>query len=399
MSLPPTVLEIGTSVAAGYCGRLLAMMGFDVVQLEDPVSSCRPFGGPSVTTAAGGTANALAEYLGCFKESAVVAGDSGLADRARQFLYARADIVIDDHEGDPAPILERDRWLRGLNRRMVHVVLSPFGLTGPYAAYRGNEFIDLAMSGHLLITGDPDREPLQAGGPWSGYVAGTIAAIAGLAAAHRADQTGEGRLIDIGRMEAMASVHQWTLVQYTHQGYVKRRLGNRMGESLYPYSFYRCSDGWVCIGTASALQWEGFCLALDVPELLIEDRFATSGDRFDRADELDEIVVPRMERLTMAETVARMQRHRVPAGPVLNSVETLLDEHLDERGFWAPLNHIGPRARVPARAFHLVGEPPFRPAPRRGENTEAVLHRWGVPASDIADLSDQQVRPESQHVP
>jgi crotonobetainyl-CoA:carnitine CoA-transferase CaiB-like acyl-CoA transferase len=296
----------------------------------------------------------------------------------RQALYARADIVIDDHQGDPGPMFVRHRWLHGLNPRAVHVVLSPFGLTGPYAAYRANEFIDLAVSGHLQITGDQDREPLQAGGPWSGYVAGTIAAVAALAAAHRAARTGEGRLIDIGRMEAMASVHQWSLILYTHQGCVKRRWGNRMAESYYPYSFYRCVDGWVCIGSASPIQWEGFCLALGVPELLTEERFATGGDRFDRADELDGIVGPIIEGMTMAETIASMQEHRVPAGPVLSAVETLLDEQLDERGFWAPLEHIGLGVRVPERAFHLADEPPFRPAPARGRDTDAVLRRWGV---------------------
>jgi crotonobetainyl-CoA:carnitine CoA-transferase CaiB-like acyl-CoA transferase len=273
--------------------------------------------------------------------------------------------------------------LRNLNPSVIYVVLSPFGLTGPYRSYLGNEFIDLAASGHMSITGDPDREPLQAGGPWSGYAAGTMAAIGALAALHRVEQTGEGRLLDIGGMEAAASLHQWSLIIYTHQGYVKQRWGNRMAESYYPYSFFRGSDGWVCIGVASPLQWEGFCLAVDQAELLLDERFTTGGDRFDHADDLDAIICPILEKLSVNEVIACMQEHRVPAGPVLSVLETLLDDQLDERGFWASLPHVGPEARVPERAFHLDGEAPFRRAPRPGEHSVQILREVGLSEPEI----------------
>src|SRR5262249_34495621 len=160
---------------------------------------------------------------------------------------------------------------------------------------------------------------------------------------HRVEQTGEGRLLDIGRMEAMASIHQWSLIIYTHQGYVMRRWGNRMAEFLYPYSFFRCSDGWVCIGVASPLQWEGFCLAIDRPEFLLDQRYETGGHRFDHADEIDAIICPILEELSVAEVVTRMQTHRVPTGPILSAIETLLDDQLNQRRFWAPLSHLGPQ--------------------------------------------------------
>ena len=34
MSVMPRVLEFGSSVAGGYCGRLLAMMGAEVIRVE-----------------------------------------------------------------------------------------------------------------------------------------------------------------------------------------------------------------------------------------------------------------------------------------------------------------------------------------------------------------------------
>jgi crotonobetainyl-CoA:carnitine CoA-transferase CaiB-like acyl-CoA transferase len=394
MSAMPRVLEFGSSVAGGYCGRLLAMMGAQVIRVETQISS-------PVTNGAGPeTVSALDEYLGCYKSSLALDPDRAAGAHALERLYGQSDIVVEPHEGDPEPVFSRYEKLRNLNPGLIYVVLSPFGLTGPYSSYLGNEFIDLAASGHLSITGDPDREPLQAGGPWSSYAAGTMAAIGALAAVHRVQQTGEGRLLDIGRMEAMASIHQWSLIIYTHQGYVMRRWGNRMAEFLYPYSFFRCSDGWVCIGVASPIQWEGFCLAIDRPEFLLDKRYKTGGDRFDHADEMDTVICPILEKLSVAEVVARMQAHRVPTGPILGAVETLLDEQLNERGFWAPLSHLGPEARVPERSFHLEGEAAFRRAPRSGEQSVQILRQVGLSEAEIDEaLADLRVgQPGGHHV-
>lgn len=368
MSVMPRVLEFGSSVAGGYCGRLLAMMGAEVIRVEAPGQT---------------DMSDLDEYLGCYKRSVVIGSDGSAGDRALGLLYRQADVVVEHHEGDPEPVFARYEKLRDLSPGLIYIVLSPFGLTGPYRSYLGNEFIDLAASGHLAITGDPDREPVQAGGPWSAYAAGTIAAIGALAAWHRAQRTGEGQMLDIGRMEAMASLHQWSLIIYTHQGYVKGRWGNRMAESYYPYSFFRCSDGWVCVGVASPIQWEGFCLATDTAELLVDERFQTGGDRFDHADELDAVICPILEQLSVDNVVARMQQHRVPAGPVLSVIETLLDEQLDDRGFWARLPHLGLEARIPERAFHVDGEAPFRRAPRPGEHSVQILREAGLSEPEI----------------
>jgi crotonobetainyl-CoA:carnitine CoA-transferase CaiB-like acyl-CoA transferase len=380
------VLELGSGVAVGYCGRLLAMMGADVTRLEHPADDGGRSRGPIVQTERG-PVSGLREYLDCYKRSAAVAPNSPAGRRARHELYRRADVVIEYHEGDPEPIRSKYEQLHAVNPGIVHVVVSPFGLTGPYRSYLGNEFIDMAASGHLYITGDPFREPVQAGGPWSAYAAGTIAAIGALAARNQAERTGEGRLLDIASVEAMASLHQWSLIIYTHTGYVKGRWGNRMAESYYPYSFFRCSDGWVCIGAASPIQWEGFCHALDMAEFLGDERFQTGADRFDRADELDATICPKLLEMTTIDTIARMQEHRVPAGPVLSVIQTLLDDQLSERGFWAPLLAVGPGAKVPERAFHLEGEAAFRPAPRQGEHTEAVLREAGLSESDIRQVA------------
>jgi crotonobetainyl-CoA:carnitine CoA-transferase CaiB-like acyl-CoA transferase len=263
--------------------------------------------------------------------------------------------------------------VQAINPGIVYLALSGFGLTGPYRHFRSNDFLDLASGGHLYLTGHPDRHPVQGGGPWAGYATGTMAASACLVAARRARSSGRGQLVDLGAMEALASLHQWTLTLYTHQGYVKRRAGNHMAESYHPMDLVACQDGWVSLAVWGGANWEGFCIAIGMPELLADPRFGSGGDRFDHADELDVLIAPWFAATTVAEVVATLQAHRVPVGPVVPVPEVLDDDHLKARNFWSWAPHLGEQARMPTRAFHTPGDAPLTFAPSVGEHTAAVL--------------------------
>ena len=362
-----TVVELGGGVASAYCGRLLAGAGADVVTGEPdsggPLRSAHPL--------LPDRRSALFEYLGMYKRSAVLA--DGDLDR----LVANAGIVIDevDVEAGKPPVLveERMKRFRTLNPRLVAVVCSPFGLTGPYADRRSSDLVDWAMSGYAAITGDPDREPLQAGGPWCAYVNGLTASVGAMAALRTAEQTGRGQLVDVAAMDAMTALHQWSIVLATHQGVRKRRSGNRHAESFHPLGILPCKDGAVCIAVSSPAQWEGFCLALEMPELLDDERFATGGDRFDNSAELDAIILPWLLARPRREIVERLQECNVPTSPVLDVLSVQDDEQLADRGFWQSLPHLGEGVVAPSLPVRGPVTYSGRPrAPELGEDTESV---------------------------
>ena len=364
------VVERASSVAGAYCGRLLGMLGADVIKLEPPGGDPMRATHPRVTAADGSEQSAQFEYLNCYKRSVALEGPGS----EPAGLLESADVVLDHIDGDPDQAIEEYQTLSAKNPGLVHVVISSYGLTGPYRRYRGNDFIDFASGGLTFVTGDTDRVPLQGGGPWAGHVVGVTAAIAVLAGARRTRQTGQGQLVDVGAMEALAAGHQWSIVLYTHQGVIKRRAGNLHAESFNPLGPVPCQDGWVCLGVATLPQWEGLCLALDLPELLVDERFQTGGDRFDHADALAAVLDPVLMSLTADEVVARCEEHRVPAGPVLRVSQVLDEEQLAVRGFWAPSSRIGGGARMPERPFRVPGaDAPFREAPAFGEHTRMVL--------------------------
>ena len=109
-----SVVELGDGIAAGYCGRLLAGAGADVVKAEPADGSRLRAAQPLL---AGGE-SALFEYLAMYKRSLVlpsVAQGDDVLDR----LVARADVVIDEPALDSgigvAAIAARAERFRELN--------------------------------------------------------------------------------------------------------------------------------------------------------------------------------------------------------------------------------------------------------------------------------------------
>jgi crotonobetainyl-CoA:carnitine CoA-transferase CaiB-like acyl-CoA transferase len=363
------VLEIAGSIAGAYCGRLFATTGADVVLVESPDGAPVRRSAPWIDTPHGERRSAPHEYLDAAKRSATfdLAGADGDA------ALAWADLVIVSVNGDVDSATELHRRIDELNPAAVVVAVSGFGLSGPYATWRTSPLVEWAAGGYLYLNGEPDREPLQGGGPWASMVTGATAAVGAQAALLERTVSGVGQLVDVGAMEAVAAGHQWSLTMYTHIGAVKKRWGLRFGESFHPMGMYRCRDAWIMIGAASREQWERLCLATDTAELLIDEELYAPAARFERAEEIDAQLQPWMSEHGADEAVEILQANRVPASKVLDFVQVLDSEQLASRGFWAGRPDIAPTARMPRAPFRLDNDDVGRPAPALGADTEAFL--------------------------
>ncbi len=383
------VLDLSDHVTGAYAARLLATAGA-AVSLVEPTSGSALRSRPPLLTTAEPMRSAAFEYLSAWKHGVALDWSTEAGWSALGPLLDQADLVITTLPASEA--LAFDQRARAERPSLIHVSATSYGLTGPWAGWRSSDLTDWAAGGYLYITGDPLREPLQGAGPWAGYVAGIAAAVGALAALHARRSTGRGQLVDVGGMEVMASAHQWSLVMWSHQGRIKHRANNRHAEAHHPVSLMRVGDGWVCIAAPSQAQWVNLCVALELPEMADDPRYATAGLRFDVAEEIDGKFAPFLMARTRTEVVEHLQSFHVPASAVLSMDEVLEDEQLQARAFWAYPEPLGEGVKMPGIPFMLPSSPEsFRTAPELGADTAEVLGRVGMTASEIDSLSESGV--------
>jgi len=386
------VLELAGSVAAAYCGRLFVASGADVVLAEPPEGAPTRRRGPFVRDAHGVERSVVHEYLDSGKRSVVLDLTGEQGDAALRW----ADLVIMTVDGNPRDALALRERLATLSPRTVLTVVSGFGLSGPYAEWRSSDLVDWASGGYLYVSGDPDREPLQGAGPWASMITGATAAVGAAVALIDAGRTGEGQLVDVGSMEAVASAHQWSLTMYTHTGVIKRRAGLRF-ENYHPISIYECRDGWIMIAAPSPDQFEQLCIVCEAWDLLVDDTLSAPSARFERADEVDAQISPWLREHTVEEVVEVLQSRRVPVAALNSYADVLASPQLAARDVWADRPDLAPSARMPRVPYRTVPAPVTRagrPPSPLGADTDAFLAaaRGDLEPTALPDLDLSSVR-------
>ena len=383
------VLDLSDNVSGAYAARLLATAGAQVTLVE-PTAGSALRSRPPLLTSLEPKRSAAFEYLSAWKRGVALDWSTDAGWSALERLLDHSDVVITTLPADRA--LAFDRRARSDRPALIHVAATSYGLSGPWAGWRSSDLTDWAASGYLYITGDPLREPLQGAGPWAAYVGGIAAAIGAMAALHARRTNGRGQLVDVAAMEVMASAHQWSLVMWSHQGRIKHRANNRHAEAHHPVSLMQVQDGWVCIAAPTQAQWVNLCVALDLPEMADDPRFATAGLRFDVAEEIDGRFAPFLMARNRTEVVEYLQSVHVPASAVLSMDEVLRDPQLQARAFWAYPEPLGEGVKMPSVPFVLPSSPDnFSSAPRLGADTAQALGEAGMAEDEIAALVEDGV--------
>jgi len=226
-------------------GRLLGDLGADVVKVEPP----------------GGDPGRVGPWLGGIEDpdrslrwlalntskrgvTLDLGHESGPALLRR--LVERADVLIDTHA---ASHLEKRgvgwQQLRQLNPRLISCAITPFGLEGPRAHYRGRDLVAVAMGGNALMTGDPDRPPVRCTLPTAYFHAGPEAATGVAMALWAREGSGRGQQVDVSLQECQLATLVTGPGQYALHGRARKRSGAIMVNTR---EIWRAKDGWITFG-------------------------------------------------------------------------------------------------------------------------------------------------------
>lgn len=373
------VIELGEGVSAAYCARLFADFGADVVKIEDPHGDVARAWGPFPGDTPDPEKSGLFVFLNTNKRGIALDLASQDGRAALQRLLAGADLLVENLPLERARELGLDGdALQRAHPELVHVALSPFGRSGPYAGWKGYDLnaYHLTAAGHRYC-GRPGEAPLEHGTFSAEFFGAAAAAAWGLAAVLGRARVGGGQQLDVSCAEAIAAVFVGgqNIGALAQDGKWEHRTGVGMPLGA-PATILPCRDGHVWMLALEAGQWNGLRRVMGDPDWAQAEMFQ---DMFARAQNAD-LIYPLLEEWTLQhgkwEIMERCQAEGVPVTAVFSVQEAAEQPHLRARRHFVDIEHpkLG-RVRHLGAPFRLPASPggPARPAPGLGQHTREVL--------------------------
>jgi len=356
------VVELGESVSAPYCSKLLADMGAGVVKIERPgVGDQNREYGPFLNDQPHHERSGLFLYLNANKQGVTLDLETPTGREILGGLLAKSQVFVHNLHPTEMDRLSVDyETLQTHNEQLVMASITPFGLTGPYRNYKAYD-INLAAAGGICEgLGSPDRDPLTFGTPEVGY----FAAMAAASSIVIALLAGGGQHIDIAEVESMAGIYNGPeALMAVYQWRMTRRTGHHALDFPYPNCILRCKDGYIFVGSPEGRQWRTLLEVMGDPEWAKEERFRNrTRMNNEYADEVDGYMEEWLLQHTKAELLALALEHRVPLAPVRDFEEVRNDESLAnqfvtiDRPDTGPISYAGP-------PYKLSGQDVLSPSP------------------------------------
>lgn len=386
------VLELTHALSGAFCAKLLADQGADTLKVEPPGrGDAARYAPPFLGDVPHPEHSSL--FLACNtnKRSITLDVHTPTGRELLRRLLADRDVLIETfapgHLDDLG--LGYD-VLRQVNPRLIVTSITPFGQTGPYRHYRGDDLIAQAMGGFLYTTGLADRPPMGTALEQTAIVAARNAVIATMAALLHQRACGEGQHIDVSTMEAVVSTPPNFIHQYSFTGII---AGRGAGEqTVMDGRHLMTSDGAVTLTTAGTggNPMEAWAAFLDEPRLL-DPKFSTGQGRAQHWQELLDMLQAKLAHWKAHDFMHAAMDRRLVVGVVQTPEDVVHCPHLAERGTWVWLDHpaVG-SLQYPGPGFLIDGTNPMaggRAAPRLGEhNTEVYCGELGLTMEALAAL-------------
>lgn len=313
-------------------------------------------------------------------------------------LIQESDIVINNFT---MGVMEK--WnlsyeeVKAIKPDIIYVTMPTQGSTGPHKNYMGFGITMNALVGVHYLTGYPDKIPFGMGTNYPDHVPNPVhTAVAIAAALYYRRKTGQGQYIDVSQTEAALAVLPTAIMDYAANGNIQDRMGNR-DLNVAPHGVYAAKGNrrWIAIAVYNQSEWEALLKEMGNPEWAKHEKFSSMANRLANQDELDQLIEEWTKNQEAYLLMDRLAKVGVRAGVLQNSKDLLEDPNLNERGFWAYLNHKEMRRNVyNVSPAHLSKTPAelYSPAPLLGEHTDEVLKEvLGLSEAEIAKLRADNV--------
>lgn len=378
------ILDLGQVIAGSIGGMILADMGAEVIKIESPQGDI----GRNPAIAGIGPVSSIFLTFNRGKKSIVIDLKKQQGKELFLSLVEKSDaVMVNFRPGTMERLGLGFDAMKERNPDIVFVDSSGYGEEGPWRDKPAFDLVEQAVSGHMSITGEPNRPPARNGSPTADISTALYTAIACMAGLLGSAKGRGGAHLEVPMFDVQLAMLGYIATMFLNNGDVPEPPGSAH-EYMVPYQAFPTATIYIVLSPREERFWRKMCEVMGMGELADDPRFRTNDLRAENRD----VLLPIMEGILIKrpgeEWLALFEAAGVPSAPV-NPLDRALDNEQVE-------------ARRLIRAYEypevgsvkIVGNPILNrtrnanpdpgPAPLLGGDTEKILR-------EILLLSDERI--------
>ena len=341
------VVDLTRVLVGPYCTMILSDLGARVIKIEAPEigDDSRKFG-PFVKDY-----SAYFMSLNRGKESIALNLKNEDDKKIFEKILAKADILVENFK--PGTL---EKWGFGWKQvskkypKLIYASASGFGQTGPLKELPAYDMVVQGMGGLMSVTGQPNSEPTRVGTSIGDITAGLFTAIGINAALYDRQKTGKGMYIDVSMLDCQIAILENAIARYLSKNEIPKPMGSRH-PSIAPFEAFKTKDSYIIIAAGNDKLFENLCNALDLKDLIMDEKYKSNSLRSENMNELKKILEQKLINKTTNEWVKNLENLKIPCGPIFNIKEAVENPQVEARNMIVKAYHkvIGD--------FKLAGNP------------------------------------------
>ncbi len=388
------VIDVSRVVAGPFCTYQLALMGADVIKIEEPGK------GDPVRWSASGTDSRFRDigmattFLPQNSNKRSITLDLRKEEGKAIFrqLVQGADVVVENFRAGVMDGLGLGyNALLEINPKLIFCSLTGYGQHQPKGQHRAYDGLIQAASGMMTMVGTKDTGPLKVGPVIVDYTTGLVGAYAiGMALLQR-HQTGKGQYIDVSMLNTALTMMSAIIVDYKCTGHEPSLEAQRTATRSATSGYYETADGKLAITAIEDHQAKRLMITLGIGHLLGDPRFADPEERMQHRSELTAEISKVLATRTSEEWEDILSDAGVPCSLIRTIPEILNHPQVAGHGLlhtFPNLESTRSDVTVVGAAFKFEHDGPAvtSPPPTVGQHADEVLKELGYNSEQIEAL-------------
>ena len=390
------VLDLTSVLAGPYCTYQLALLGAEVIKLENLDNG-------DWTRVGGKDKKLNAQSMGTSfliqnsdKKSLQLNLKSSKGKEIVHKLIRSVDVFVENmRPGKAKKIGLGWKEVSLINKNIIYCSISAFGQDGPFKKRGAYDHVVQGMTGIMTTTGTKESGPTKVGAPYIDYATGLNAAFAITSALHEIKINKKPIRLDVSMMDTSLLLMANMVTEHINSGWVPSQMGNEAQSGSPSSGLYSTKSEPLLLAANNDVQFMSLCDALNTIQPFDTEKWKSEIFRQSNQDKLRE----EFKKIFITQTAEFLEtllnEYNVPAGKVRTIPEIVSEEQFLQRKLWnkIKIKSIDKYFKVPSIGFKVNENAvkPKSPPPILGQDTISILSSLGIKNQEIDKLRKENI--------